>query len=113
MEQLHLPIIPADTKVPIKPGLFKGMYGGHGTEIVLLSYDLENNVAQARKITVSLFSFEKFVIFLERIVMSFITFDCLVTQLLAICGQIQQMTNCQYLHRNMFALLYILSILIY
>lgn len=51
LEQLHPPVLPATASVPIQPGFFKGMYGGHGTEIVLLSYDLEKNVAEARKIT--------------------------------------------------------------
>ena len=54
LEQLHAQVLPNSANAPIKPGFFKGMYGGHGTEIVLLSYDLEKNVAQARKITVSL-----------------------------------------------------------
>ena len=54
LEQLHPALLSDDTKVPIKPGFFKGMYGGHGTEIVLLSYDLEKNIAEARKITVSI-----------------------------------------------------------
>ena len=54
LEQLHAQLLPNTANVSIKPGFFKGMYGGHGTEIVLLSYDLEKNVAQARKITVSL-----------------------------------------------------------
>ena len=54
LEQLHTQVLPTSMNVPIRPGFFKGMYGGHGTEIVLLSFDLEKNVAQARKITVSL-----------------------------------------------------------
>lgn len=51
LEKLHPQVLPTTTHVPLRPGFFKGMYGGHGTEIVLLSYDLEKNNALARKIT--------------------------------------------------------------
>ncbi|XP_045193305.2 F-box only protein 31-like [Mercenaria mercenaria] len=38
-------------KVPIQPGLFKGMYGGHGTEIVHLYYTSDGSSGQAQKIS--------------------------------------------------------------
>jgi len=39
--------------VVIQPGLFKGTYGDHGLELVLLTYEDEDNRAVITKITVS------------------------------------------------------------
>ncbi|XP_060593212.1 F-box only protein 31-like [Ruditapes philippinarum] len=39
------------SKVPIQPGLFKGTYGGHGTEIVHLYYDSGGTCGHGQKIS--------------------------------------------------------------
>jgi len=38
--------------VVIQPGLFKGTYGDHGLELVLLTYEDDDNKAVITKITV-------------------------------------------------------------
>ncbi len=38
--------------VPIQPGLFKGSYGAHGVEIVMVTYNDDNTEMNAVKITV-------------------------------------------------------------
>jgi len=38
-------------KVPIQPGLFKGTYGSHGIELIILTYE-DDRKAKATKITV-------------------------------------------------------------
>ena len=42
--------------VIIQPGLFKGTYGDHGLELVLLTYDSDNQRIIVTKVTVSAFS---------------------------------------------------------
>lgn len=39
-------------KYPIEPGLFKGEYGAHGLELIMLSYEEDRPRAKATKITV-------------------------------------------------------------
>lgn len=41
-------------KVLVQPGLFKGTYGPHGLEIILLDYEDNGIIAKATKISVSL-----------------------------------------------------------
>jgi len=41
-----------DAAVCIQPGLFKGTYGDHGLEIVLLTYDEDRTKAIITKVTV-------------------------------------------------------------
>lgn len=51
--RIYLP--PSSPDDLIKPGLFKGTYGSHGLEIVMLSF--HGKKAKGTKITVSAFSF--------------------------------------------------------
>ncbi|XP_076338039.1 F-box only protein 31-like [Tachypleus tridentatus] len=47
--RIHAPKV--STKVPIKPGIFKGTYGAHGVELIMLSYEEHLGKAKAVKIT--------------------------------------------------------------
>ena len=52
---LEMPVHKDD--VIVQPGLFKGTYGDHGLELVMLTYDDERREAIITKITVSNVSF--------------------------------------------------------
>ncbi len=51
---LPLRLPPPATGSPIQPGIFKGTYGAHGVELLLLSYDDNGSEAVVTKLTVSI-----------------------------------------------------------
>ena len=48
----QIAIPPLRRNVPIQPGLFKGNYGGHGIELIMVTYNDDNSQMNTVKITV-------------------------------------------------------------